>query len=312
MAGYRNTSVLITGAEGFLGSHLARRLLREGARIFALIAPGAPLGRLADLRHDLRIITADIRDRRAVDRAARKASPLYLFHLAAFTDPSRRWETLDLALTVNLGGTVNALRAAAEAGCRGIVCACTAEVYGGNPPPFREEMSPDPVSPYSVSKAAATLFCRSAARTFGVPVSVLRLFLVYGPGQGEERFLPQLIRAGLAGRPFRMTGGKQTREYTYVDDAVEGFLRAARSRKACGEVINLGSGEEVSLDALAQRVNRLLGGALVLEKKRLPYRKNELFRFVGDHAKAEQILGWKARVPLDEGLRRTLAAMREL
>jgi nucleoside-diphosphate-sugar epimerase len=307
VTGYRDTPVLVTGAEGFLGSHLARRLVGEGARVFALTAPGAPLHRLADIESALRILPVDIRDVRAVGRAVQKASPRYLFHLAAFTDPSRSWETLEQALSVNLGGTVNVLRAAGKEGCAGVVCACTAEVYGRNPPPFREEMPLDPVSPYSLSKAAATLACRLAHRSFGLPVSVLRLFLVYGPGQGEERFLPQLIRSGIEGRPFRMTGGRQTREYTYVDDVVEGFLRAARCRPARGEVINLGSGAEVSLRELARSVRRLLGGAPALERGKLPFRKNEIFHLVGDQSKAEKILGWKARISLDRGLQRTIA-----
>ncbi|MCX6349182.1 MAG: GDP-mannose 4,6-dehydratase, partial [Candidatus Aureabacteria bacterium] len=135
--------------------------------------------------------------------------------------------------------------------------------------------------------------------------------LVYGPDQGEERFLPQLIRAGLKRKPFRMTAGRQTREYTYVDDVVEGMLRAAGCRRAAGEVFNLGSGEEISLRDLAGKVNRLLGGTLILERKKITYRKNEIFRFVGDHRKAKKVLGWKARVPMEEGLKKTIAWYRE-
>lgn len=311
MAGFKSIPVLVTGAEGFLGSHLARRLVGEGARVSALVAPAAPLDRLADIRKNLKVLPVDIRDGGAVAEAVKKASPRYLFHLAAYTNPSRSWETLELALAVNLGGTVNVLQAAKREGCASVSCLCTAEVYGRNPPPFREEMPLDPVSPYSLSKAAATLACLTAARTFSLPVVLLRLFLVYGPDQGEERFLPQLIRAGLAGRPFRMTGGRQTREYTYVDDVVEGALRAARCRQARGMVLNLGSSEEVSLNALVKRTERALSVPISVERRRLPYRPGEIFRFVGDHGRARTLLGWRHRISLDEGLRRTVDWYRE-
>ncbi|MCX6348268.1 MAG: SDR family oxidoreductase, partial [Candidatus Aureabacteria bacterium] len=296
MAGFKNIPVLITGAEGFLGSHLARRLVEEGARVTALVAPGAPLSRIADLRSRLRLSVVDVRDARAVGRAVKKAAPRFLFHLAAVTNPARSWDALDLALAVNLGGTVNVLKAAEKEGCESVLSTCTAGVYGRNPPPFREEMPLDPGSPYSVSKAAATFACQMAARSLKVPATVVRLFLVYGPDQGEERFLPQLIRAGLKRKPFRMTAGRQTREYTYIDDVVEGMLRAAGRRRAAGEVFNLGSGEEISLRDLARKVNRLLGGTLILDRKKIPYRKNEIFRFLGDHRKAKKVLGWQARV----------------
>ena len=155
------------------------------------------------------------------------------------------------------------------------------------------------------SKAAATLLCRTWAAASGAPVTVLRLFLVYGPGQGEERFLPQLIEAAIAGRPFKMTGGEQTREYTHIDDAVEGLLRAAH-RAPSGEVINLGSGEEISLRDLVKLVGDILGEEIALDPERLPYRDNEIRRFVGDHGKAVSLLGWKPKIPLEEGLRSTI------
>lgn len=305
MGDYSGTRVLVTGAEGFIGSRLASRLVEEGARVTALVLPGAVLSRLDGLRESLEIVPLNIRDREGLSKLVSGLSPELAFHLAALTDPGRDWANLDRHLEVNLGGTVNLLHALAETDCGMTVGVCTAEVYGRNPAPFSEEMPLDPVSPYSFSKAAATSFCRMAAASLGSRVCVLRLFLVFGPGQGPERFLPQLIKAGLSGRPFRMTAGEQTREYTYIEDAVEGFLRAARKGRP-GEVYNLGSGEEVTLSEMVGLVSRLLGKEIVRDGAPLPYRENEIFRFVGDHAKARRELGWEATTGLAEGLEKTL------
>ncbi len=304
---FKNKPVLITGAEGFIGSHLTRRLAEEGAEVTALVLPGADLSRLTGLESKVRIQPVDIADEAGVKELADEVRPEVVFHLAAFTDVGRSWEKLDQALSVNLGGTVNLIKALQGGECKMMVAACTAEAYGKNAPPFREEMALDPLSPYSFSKAAATRLCRMAPASLGVPVVILRLFLAYGPGQGEERFLPQLIRAGTEGRSFKMTGGKQTREYTYIDDVVEGFLLAARKGKGGGEVYNLGSGEEIAVGDLVSLVGEVLGKEIALDPEPLPYRTNEIMRLIGDHAKIEKELGWKAEVGLKEGLEKTVA-----
>jgi UDP-glucose 4-epimerase len=305
MTEFQSIPVLVTGAEGFIGSHLARRLAGEGARVSGLVRPGADLSRLDGLEGKIDLHPLDIREGEALARLAGDLRPRLVFHLAAVTDPSRSPAGLERCLAVNFSGTLNLLRALENLSCERLVAVDTAEIYGRNPAPFREEMPPDPVSPYSLSKAAATLLCRTWAAAYGFPVTVLRLFLVYGPGQGEERFLPQLIEAGLSGRPLKMTPGEQTREYTYIDDAVEGLLRAAR-RGPPGEVINLGSGEEVSLGDLARMTGEILGREIVINPERLPYRDNEIRRFVGDHGKAAGLLGWRPAVSLPEGLARTV------
>jgi UDP-glucose 4-epimerase len=305
MTEFQSIPVLVTGAEGFIGSHLARCLAGEGARVSGLVRPGADLSRLAGLEGKIDLHPLDIREGEALARLAGDLRPRLVFHLAAVTDPSRSPAGLERCLAVNFSGTLNLLRALENLPCERLVAVDTAEIYGRNPAPFREDMPPDPVSPYSLSKAAATLLCRTWAAAYGFPVTVLRLFLVYGPGQGEERFLPQLIEAGLSGRPLKMTPGEQTREYTYIDDAVEGFLLAAR-RGPPGEVVNLGSGEEISLNDLVRMVGEVLGREIVLDPELLPYRENEIRRFVGDHGKAAALLGWRSSVSLKEGLARTV------
>ena len=298
--------VLITGAEGFIGSHLTRRLVREGARVSALVYPRASRERIADLEGKIKVFPIDIRDEDNLSHLVSEIKPRKIFHLAAVTDVDRSPQRLDQIISVNFGGTLNLLRALRRIKYEILICADTAEAYGNNPPPFREDMALDPVSPYSLSKAAATLLCKTWSNSFGGCVDILRLFLVYGPGQGQERFLPQLIRAGLSGRPFRMTAGEQTREYTYIDDVVEGFLRMAERGKGRGDVYNLGSGEEVSLRELVGKVERLLGAKIKLATPALPYRKNEIRRFVGDHTKIRDALGWQSSVDLASGLEKTV------
>ncbi|MDP8236747.1 MAG: NAD-dependent epimerase/dehydratase family protein [Candidatus Erginobacter occultus] len=306
MSKLRDIPVMITGASGFLGSHLVRRLLREGARVNVLALPDDPRSRLEKLDGKIRVHPVNIRDETILKRVTGDISPRLIFHLAALTSPERSRSRLASVLAVNLGGTVNLLRALDGIKYDKLVCTCTAEAYGKNPPPFREDMALDPPSPYSLSKAAATLACRTWANLSGAPITILRLFLAYGPGQDEDRFIPQLIRAGLTGDPLRMTAGEQTREFTYIDDVIEGLLLAAQRETKPGEVINIGSGREISLRGLVEKVELILGRRVPIHPDTLPYRRNEIWRYVGDHARAASRLGWRPRVPLEEGLARTV------
>lgn len=301
--------VLITGAEGFIGSHLCTRLVKEGARVSALVLPGADLSRLSGIEESLSIHPIDIREFDQVEELVAATRPQRIFHLAAITDVKRDWDSVSPVTAVNLGGTINLLRALSKVEYEICITTCTAEAYGRNSAPFREEMPLDPISPYSFSKAAATAFCRMAAASLGASVRVLRLFLVYGPGQGEERFLPQLIRAAITGSPFRMTAGEQTREYTYIDDLVEGFLLAAEKDPGKGEVYNLGSGREISLKDLVAIVGNIAGKKVIRDSNILPYRENEIWRFVGDHGKAAEELDWRATTDLETGLKQTITSL---
>ena len=298
--------MLVTGGEGFIGSHLVHRLVKEGARVSALVHPDAPLTRLDGLEDVIRLYSLDIRDRAGLINVVQEVEPRKVFHLAAMTDVGRGWEKIEEALSVNLGGTINLLTALGLIEYEIMVTTCTAEAYGRNPAPFREDMPLDPTSPYSFSKAAAALFCRMTASSLGASVRILRLFLIYGPGQGGERFLPQVIRAGLTSEPIRMTEGKQTREYTYIDDVVEGFLLAAREGGGHGEVFNLGTGEEISLRDLVALIDSMMEGGVRVDPEVLPYRENEIRRFVGDHSRIRDTLGWEPRVSLKEGLEETI------
>jgi len=303
---FKDIPVLITGASGFIGSHLTRRLVSEGARVTALVFPDCPRTRLSDIEGKIRIFPVDIRDGAALMKVTEEIKPRKIFHLAGITSVDRSPSKLDLSFAVNLGGTLNMLRALDRLEYDALVCTCTAEAYGKNRPPFREEMALDPLSPYSLSKAAATLACKTWANTYQARVTVLRLFLVYGPDQEEDRFLPQLIKSGLTRQPLRMTPGEQTREYTYIDDVIESFLLAAEKGRRRGEVINIGTGRDISLRELVAMVESNLGRPVSRKGEPLPYRKNEIWRIIGDHSRAAEELKWQAVTDLESGLAKTI------
>jgi len=185
------------------------------------------------------------------------------------------------------------------------------DVYGDGPAPFREEQPVAPVSPYAVSKYAAERFCRMFHQAYEWPIVCLRPFNTYGPWQSVDRVVPELIVSGLRGKPLQMTEGRQTREFTYVEDVAEALVRALTTPGIDGEVLNIGTGEEVSMRALALAVSALLGTGIEPEFGAVPYRPTEIWRMVGDSSRAEALLGWRARHTLEAGLARTVDWYRE-
>ncbi len=298
--------VLVTGATGFLGSHLVRRLVTEEADVHVLVRPTSLRERLAAVLPMVRCHHGDVREGDALRGLVSEVRPVKIFHLAAYTDVVRTFENAEEVIGVNLRGTVNLLRALEGTGYDCFVYAGTCEEYGDNPVPFQEDQPPNPVSPYSASKAAATLFCRMYARTLGCPVVMLRPFLTFGPHQAENRFVAQAIAAAVRDEVFPMTGGAQGRELNYVDDIVEGFIRAATTPAALGEVINLGSGVQHRMRDVAALIFELAGSRGRPEIGALPYRPVESWDFYCDSSKARRLLGWESRVSLEEGLRRTI------
>lgn len=175
MSDFKEMPVLITGAEGFIGSHLSARLVEEGARVAALVRPGADLSRLSGLEEEISINSLDIREIDRLEEFVVASKPQRIFHLAAVTDVDRAWNNLPMVTEVNLGGTINLLRALSLIDYEILITTCTAEAYGRHPAPFTEEMPLDPISPYSFSKAAATTFCRMAAASLGASRPLPRL-----------------------------------------------------------------------------------------------------------------------------------------
>ncbi|MEW6279132.1 MAG: NAD-dependent epimerase/dehydratase family protein [Candidatus Eremiobacterota bacterium] len=302
MQAYRGLDVLVTGAGGFLGSHTCRALLQAGARVHGLVRPGREYPRLGPLARDVELHRVDVADSGGVQSAVRRVRPRVVFHLAASLDRARSLRTIETLTEVNIQGTLNVLRAAASAGTEVVVYTGSYEEYGRLAPPFSEAQAIDPLTPYAASKATASLWCRTLHKSIGLNAIAARLFMIYGPGQPEFNFIPQLLEAVRTGTPLKMTRGEQTRDFTWVDDAVEALLRLGRQPALGGQVFNVCTGRETSLHDVIILLESVLGREVPVELGALEYRESELFRVWGSPSTLLGATGYKPRTELREGL----------
>ena len=301
-----NLKVLVTGISGFIGSHLARRLVEEGAEVHGLVKHSSNLWRIQDLNNQINLHYADIKDFDSVRKAIQGIQAQKVFHLAAYVDVSRSFEVVDEMVEVNIKGTLNLLRALEGTGYDCFINTGTSEEYGDNPAPFRENQTPNPVSLYSASKVATTLFCQMLHKTLGLRILTLRPFLTYGPGQESNMLIPSLMKKVLKGEALEMTKGEQTREFNYVDDIVDGFIKASISPEAVGEIINIGNGLEYKIREVVEMVLKLVNSPIKPNLGALAYRPGETWHFYCDNTKARKTLCWEPKVDLEDGLKMTI------
>lgn len=301
--------VLVTGANGFIGSHLSRCLVNLNAEVHIFVRDGSDRLRLRDIEDRVTVWHGDITRYSSAYNCLAGARPKIIFHLAAARDVTRDIRLLDPMFTINLTGTINLFRAVQEAGLSPncIINTGSSEEYGPSAAPFMENQREMPVSPYSVSKVAATHLGQMLCRTSGLPVVTLRPFLAYGPGQDTDMFVPSLIRHCLEKKDFRMTAGDQTRDFVYIDDIIDAYLRAAFSSSAIGEVINIGSGIEYRIRDVAEQIVSKMESPVSLMIGALQKRVGEAEHFFCNNDKAQEILGWVPVVSLDKGLDRTIS-----
>jgi UDP-glucuronate 4-epimerase len=309
--------VLLTGGAGFLGYHVARELLRRGCALTIVdnLDPFYPRevkqANLDDLRREgaFEFVAADIADAPAMRELVVRARPERVIHLAARPGVRASFENPAGYHRANVTGTVNVLEAVRLAGAVPVVFASSSSVYGACPRrPFSEaETALEPLSPYASSKLAAEVVARSYALSYGIPVTCLRLFTVYGPRQRPDLAIHKFARQIEAGQPVPIFGdGSSARDYTFVGDTVRGVLAALdRTPGEPFEIFNLGSSRPVTLAELVAHLERLMGRKA--EVRREPARPEEPHITWADIAKAERELGYAPRTPLEDGLREFLA-----
>jgi nucleoside-diphosphate-sugar epimerase len=302
------TRVLVTGASGFIGSHVTRALVGHGADVHTLTSAVSSVypTRLVDLRDRVTMHEGSLSDRSAMDVLVDRARPEIVLHLGAYTHVGKSWSRVDECIQTNIQGTVNLLQALAGSGYRRFVYTGTSEIYGDIDVPFREDARVNPVSPYSVSKYAGERYCRMFHQAYGWPIVMLRPFNAYGPYQSPDRVIPEIIVRALTGRELRMTQGRQTREFNFVEDLAHGFVLAGTVEGIDGEVINLGCGEEVSMREVATTILDVMGNPITPQFGALPDRPTEIWRMYSDSSRARALLGYEPAHSLRDGLARTI------
>lgn len=303
--------VLVTGAGGFIGSHLAERLAELGATTRALVHYNA-LGRWGWLdqsphRNDLEVIAGDICDRDSVRRAMEKAD--IVFHLAALIAIPYSYHAPVSYIRTNVEGTLNVLQAAREVGVQRMIHTSTSEVYGtAQYAPIDEAHPLQGQSPYSASKIGADKIAESFYRSFNVPVVTARPFNTFGPRQSARAVIPTIITQCLSGDVVRLGSLRPTRDLNYVANTVEGFVMAASPESAIGQTINLGSNREISIGDLAHLIIKMIGKPVRIEcdAERTRPDKSEVERLLADNTRARTLLGWEPKVTVEDGLRRTI------
>ena len=300
---------LVTGGAGFIGSHVVDRLVSEGHQVRVLddLSSGRPEN-LTDVRQRIEFLEGDIRDRQLMAKAC--AGIEYVIHEAAWRSVPKSMADPYGYCDVNVLATVSVLEQARAAAVKRVVCVSSSSVYGETDRmPLSESDPARPISPYAASKLADELFCGLFARGMGLETVCVRYFNVFGPRQSLENqyavVIPKFITCVLRGESPPVYGdGTQSRDFTYVENVVEGTLTAARAPGVSGEVFNIALGEEHTILDLLAEINRILGTKVPPALQ--PPRPGDVRRTLADPSKAKRLLGWQGRVPFAEGLRRTV------
>lgn len=298
--------MLVTGATGFIGSHMARRLVIEGAEVSVFMRATSDPYLLADVLDRVTVHEVDICDEDGVREAMARICPDVVFHLAAI-GMSEPFVSPPVAVRVNVQGTLHLLEAAHQCGVRRFVHSGTAYEYGdaANNDATNKELL-DPVNTYAASKAAARAFVRLYFRVYGLPTVNMRLFAVYGPGQPPKTLISSAVCAALQDRDFPMTPGEQMRDFVFVGDVVESYLRAAVRTGIEGMSIDLGTGRAYKIREVMTKLFEIAGSRGKPLVGALAYRPSETMKQVANTRPARDLLGWQATTTLEDGLRRTI------
>lgn len=318
MSGLAGKRVLVTGAGGFIGSHLTERLVREAGSVRALVRYNSQSMRgwleTSDVANEIEFAFGDIADQDFVRRSCLDVD--VVFHLAALIGIPYSYVAPGHYVSVNINGTMNVLQAARDCSIERVIHTSTSETYGtARTVPISEDHPMQGQSPYSATKIGADKIAESFYLSFGTPVVTCRPFNTFGPRQSTRAVIPTIITQCLAGQSVKLGSLDPTRDLNFVTNTVDGFCAAAvaPADKCLGEVFNLSMGEEISIGNLAEKIISLTGAdvSVAQDEKRLRPDKSEVERLLGDNSKARETLGWSPRVGLDEGLNLTIDWFRE-
>ena len=298
----KGKSVLITGANGFIGKNLIKRLAKEEAEIYCIDKNQSELKELIKKEYII-----DIKNFEELKKVISEINPNIIFHLAAFINHSRDINLIKETYEINVQGTINMLMATKDIKYDLFIYPNTSELYGDeNETPFKENMKTKSMSPYSASKISAENYCNLFLEVFNKPIAIFRMPVVYGPYQKGNMFIPSLINSIIKNKEFSMTKGEQHRDFIYVDDIMGAFIISCK--KIIKGTFNLGSGKEIKLKEIAEYLQKSNNLTVKFDK---PYRENEMWHYYLDISKIKKELNWEPRYNIEEGLRKTIEWWKE-
>jgi len=313
------TSVLVTGADGFIGSHLTEELVKEGYKVkaFSYYNSFNSWGWLdtldKDVLNEIEVFTGDIRDPNGVRESMRGIDEV--FHLAALIAIPFSYHSPDSYVDTNIKGTLNVLQAARDLETSRILITSTSEVYGtAQYVPIDEKHPFQGQSPYSATKIGADRLAESFYRSFNMPISIVRPFNTYGPRQSARAVIPTIITQLLSGKEEIKLGAlSPTRDFNYVKDTVNGFIEISKSDKTIGEEINIATQNEISIGDLANEIIKQINpnAKIICDEERLRPDKSEVNRLLGSNEKIKKLTNWKQQYTLKEGIQKTISWFRK-
>lgn len=314
---YKGKKVLVTGADGFIGSHLTERLVKYGAKVIIFVkdtsllvgSNTSKLDNINHLRDKVKLISGNIASHDVIS-LIKKDEPEVIFHLAADAYVNKSFNQPREVIQTNVDGTLNVLHSCLDENMKPkdfikrIVVTSSSEIYGNYDKPINEDFPLNPSSPYGASKAAADRLAYSYYNTYHLPISIIRPFNTYGPRHTYDA-PPKFISLALANKDITIYGdGQQSRDLMYVDDTVDAFLIMGSHEKAIGEAINFGRGKDTKIIDLAKKIIELSNSKSKIVH--LPPRQSEVMRLCCDNTKAKNLFGWEPKVSLSDGLKKNI------
>jgi nucleoside-diphosphate-sugar epimerase len=302
--------VLVTGATGFVGAVLAKKLVTLGYDVSIILRKQSNCWRIKDIKNDLTIYDADLKDFSGILNVIQKIKPEIIFHLASFGGHSFQKDSQEIIYS-NFLGTINLLKACQTIDFESFVNTGSSSEYGIKTKPMNEMDSVQPIGDYGVSKTAATLFCQSEAIQKNLPIVNLRIFSPYGPWDEQTRFIPYVIKGILENVPIKLSCPSFVRDYIYIEDILQVYLKFLNRTSFKGEIFNVGSGQQISLGNIVEIIKTKTSSNPYIEWEAIPNKQIEPKVWQADIDKAKTLLGFTPNYSLEDGLEKTINWIKE-
>lgn len=301
----RKKRIILTGGAGFIGANLTRKLLKLNYEVNLIIRASTNLWRLKDILPQLKTHQIDILDKKELTKKISKINPQAIIHLATYSQ-YRKQNDFEQMVETNIKGTLNLLSATKDIKYDVFINTGSSSEYGIKNTPMRETDMLDPVSFYAATKSSATLLCKVFALEYSKPIVTLRPFSVYGPYEEKNRFIPTITKAVIQNKPIKLTPGNQRRDFIFIDDIVDIYIKTlSQGKKLSGEILNMGTGIEYTNDEVARTLFKVSGKRVKIEKGAYPKRIWDTPHWAADTTKTKKLLNWKPKFTLEQGLRYT-------